>query len=96
LVSGGDRADHGVADGELLVVGVEIALARLRPLRVQPFDLVLAFQAGGDAECVEVVDRVLDHHVGGEDLLVPSSDLQVAVAVVGQQHEPVPRVLGDF
>jgi hypothetical protein len=45
---------------------------------------------------VEVVDRVLGHHVRGEDLLVSPSHLQVTVAVVGQQHESVPRVLGLF
>lgn len=44
---------------------------------------------------VEVVDRLLDHHVWSEDGFPFSSDLENGVASVILQYGSVPRVLGD-
>ena len=95
LVADPSADHHVVPDSDVFVLDVEDALVRRRPVPVEHPDLLLALERERlPAGELEPVERLVDGQRRVEDLLPSPCRLQVAVAKVGLQQVPVPRVVG--
>ena len=84
-----------IGDGYLQIFPVEDALVGVGPELVEIAHVVFAADGGIEAQRMQVVDRIIDHHIVRQHLVITPGHLEIEMAGVCQEEIAMAGVCGD-